>query len=68
LFNSLALCCAIAAEFAMYIAGNLVSRPDSITIYVDYHRQNLSSDISTLLQFKRTLSFPFVCLDFSLVP
>jgi hypothetical protein len=37
LFHSLALCCAIAGEFAMYIAGKLVSRPDSITIYVAYH-------------------------------
>ena len=68
LFHSLALCCTIAGEFAMYIAGNLVSRPDSITIYVAYHRQNLSSDISALLQFKRTLAFPFGCFDFSLVP
>ena len=43
----------------MYIAGKLVSRPDSITIYVAYHRQNLSSDISALLQFERTLAFPY---------
>jgi hypothetical protein len=64
----LALCCAIAGEFAMYLAGKLVSRPDSITMYVTYHRQNLSSDISALLQFKRTLAFPFGCFDFSLVP
>jgi len=68
LFHSLALCCEIAGEFAMHIAGKLVSRPDSITIYVAYHRQNLSSDISALLQFKRNLAFPFGCLDFSLVP
>jgi len=32
LFHSLALCCAIVGEFAMYIAGKLVSRHDSITM------------------------------------
>jgi len=68
LFHSLALCCAIAGEFAMYIAGKLVSRPDSMTMYVAYHLQNFSSDISAFLQFERTLAFPFDCFDFSLVP
>ena len=68
LFLSLALCCAITGKFAMYIAGKLVSRCDSITIYVAYHRQNLSSNISALLQFNRKLAFPFGCLYFSQVP
>ena len=68
LFHSLALCCTIAGVLAMYIAGKLVSRPDSITMYVAYHRQNLSSDISALLQLEPTLAFPFRCFDFSLVP
>ena len=68
LFHSLSLCCTIACEFAMYIAGKLVSRPNSITMYVAYHSQNLSSDISSLLQFERTLAFPIGCFDFSLVP
>ena len=40
LFLSLALCCAIDGEFAMYIAGKLVSRPNSITVYVAYNGQN----------------------------
>jgi len=31
-FQSLALCCAIARNFAMYVAGKLVSRLHSITI------------------------------------
>jgi len=57
LFHSLGLCCAIAGDFAMYIAGKLVSRPDSITIYVAYHHQNLSSDITALLQLQPTLAF-----------
>jgi len=68
LFHSLALCCAIAGEFALYIAGKLVSRPDSITIYVAYRTQKLSSDISALLQLLRTLAFSLGCLDFLLVP
>ena len=68
LFHSLALCCVIADEFAMYMAGKLVSRPYSITIHIAYHRQNFSSDISALLQFERTLAFSLGCLDFSLVP
>ena len=51
LFLSLAICCAIDGDIAMYIAGKLVSRPNSITVYVAYHRQNLSFDISALLQF-----------------
>ena len=64
LFHSLALCCAIAGEFAMYTACKLISRPDSITIYVAYHHQKFSSDISAMLQLQRTLAFSFGCLDF----
>ena len=36
-FHTLTLCCAIAGECAMYLAGKLVSRPDSITIYIACH-------------------------------
>ena len=61
LFHSFALCCTIAGEFAMYIAGKLVSRPDSITLYVAYHNQILYSDISSLLQLLRTLAFSLGC-------
>jgi len=68
LFHSLALCCAIAGEFAMYIAGKLVSRHDSFTKYVAYHHQKMSSDISGLLQLQRTLAFSLGYLDFLLVP
>jgi hypothetical protein len=52
----------------MYIAGILVSCTDSITIYVAYRTQKLSSDISALLQLLRTLAFSLGCLDFLLVP
>jgi len=64
LFHSLVLCCVIAIEFAMYIAGKLVSRSDPITIYVAYHHQKLSSDIFALLQLQRTVAFSLVFLDF----
>jgi hypothetical protein len=64
LFHSLALGCANAGEFAMCIAGKLVSRPDPITIYVAYHHQKLSSDIFALLQLQRTVAFSLVFLDF----
>jgi len=68
LFRTLALCCAIAGEFAMYIASKLVSRPDSITIYITYHPQKCTSDISVLLQIQRTPAFSLDSLDFLLVP
>jgi len=38
-FHMLALCCAIAGEFAVYPAGKLVTRPDSISIYIGCHPQ-----------------------------
>jgi hypothetical protein len=52
----------------VYIAGKLVFRPDSITIYIVYNHQKLSSDISALLQLQRTLAFSLGFLDFLLVP
>jgi len=48
----------------MYIVDKILSRLDSITIYVAYHHQNLSSDISALLHLQRTLGFALGCLDF----
>jgi len=38
-FHLLGLFCAIVGEFATYISGKLVSRPDVITIYIDWHPQ-----------------------------
>jgi len=65
-FHTLALCCAIAGEFAVYLAGKLVSRPDSITIYIACHPQKWSSDISVLLQIQRTRIFSLDSLLFFL--
>jgi len=39
LFHTLGFCCTIAFEFAMYVIGKLVSRPDSISMYIACHFQ-----------------------------
>ena len=67
-FNLLELCCTLAGEFAMYIGGKLVSRPDLITIYIACHPQKWSTDISILLQKQRTPAFSLNRLDFLYVP
>jgi len=67
-FNLLRLCFTIAGEFAMYISGKLVSRPDVITIYIACHRQKWSADISVLLQRQRTPALSLNSLDFLFVP
>jgi len=64
LLHTVGLCCAIAGEFAMYRAGKLVSRPDSITVYIACHPQNWSSDISILFQIQCTPSFSLDGLGF----
>jgi len=61
-------CCAIVGEFALYIGGKLVSRPDLITIYIACHPQKWSSDISVLLQMQHTPAFSLDSLDFLFVP
>ena len=68
LVHTLALCCAIAGEFAMHIGGKLVSRPDLITIYIACHPQKWSLDISVLLQMQRTPAFSLGCLDLLFIP
>jgi len=52
----------------MYISGKLVSRPDSISIYIACHPEKWSSDISVLLQIKRTSAFSLDSLDFLFLP
>jgi len=58
-FSTLGLCCAVAGEFAMYIGGKLASHPDLIIVYIAYHPQKRSSDISILLQLQHNLAFSF---------
>jgi len=52
----------------LYIGGKLVSRPDSITIYIACRPQKWSSDISVLLQIQHTTAFSLDSLDFLFVP
>ena len=54
-FHTLALCCAIASEFSIFLSGKSVSRPDAIIIHIACHPQIWSSDISILLQIQCTL-------------
>jgi len=68
LFHTLGLYCAIAGEFALYIGGKLVSRPDSIITHIVCHLQNWYSDISVSLQILHSLAFSLGCLDFLFVP
>jgi len=44
----------------MYLAGKLVSRPDSVTIYIACYPQMWSSNISVLLQIQRTRVFFYI--------
>jgi len=63
-FHTLALGCAIAGEFAMYLAGKLISRPHVITIYIACYPQKWSSNISILLQKQGSRAFSLDSLDF----
>lgn len=64
MLHTLDLCCVIAGEYAMYLAGKLEAHPNLITIYIAHCPQKLSSDISVLLQLKHTTAFSFGTLDF----
>ena len=47
--RSISLCCTIVGEYAMYRAGKLGSRPDSLALYIA-SPQTWSSEIDVLLQ------------------
>ena len=68
LFYRLGLCCGIVGRFAMYIGGKVTSHPNLITIYMAYQPQNLTSEISVLLQITNTPAFSLESLDFVFVP
>jgi hypothetical protein len=57
LFHQLGLCCVIVGEFALYVGGKLASHSDLITIYMAYHPQMLSSEITVLLQIEHAAVF-----------
>jgi hypothetical protein len=52
----------------MYIAGKVTSHPGLITIYTAYRPERLITEISILLQIKRTFPFSFERLDILFVP
>lgn len=62
--HTLGLCCVIAGDYAMYLAGKLASQPDLITMYISYYPQEWTSDTSVLLQFRHTSAFCFGNLEF----
>jgi len=68
LLHSLGVCCAIVGDSAMYIAGKSSSQPEFLSIYIAYCAQNLSSDISVLLQIQYTEAFSLGSLVFFLEP
>jgi len=56
LCHSVGLCCTIVSEYAMYRAGKLASRPNSLTLYIA-SPQTRSHDIDMLLQEQPSENF-----------
>jgi len=56
LCHSMWLCCSIFGEYAMYRAGKLASRPDSLALYIA-RPQKRSSEIAVLLQEQPSTTF-----------
>jgi len=61
------LCCSIVGEYAMYRAGKLASRPDSLTLYIA-SPQTWSSEIAVLLQEQLSPTFALGGVEFELAP
>jgi len=60
LCHSVGLCCTIVGEYAMYRAGNLASRPDTLSLYIG-SPQTRSSEIAVLLQDQPSTNFAWGC-------
>ena len=56
LCHSARLCCTIVGEYAMYRAGKLASRPDSLDLYIA-SPQTRSPEIDVLLQNQPSENF-----------
>jgi hypothetical protein len=52
----------------VYIAGKVTSHTGLITMYTAYHPEKLITEISILLQIKRTTAFSLENVDFLFVP
>jgi len=61
------LCCSNVGEYDMYRAGNLASRPDSLSLYIA-RPQTWSSEITEQLQEQTTPTFALGGVEFELVP
>jgi len=59
LCHSMGLCCIIVGEYAMYRAGKLASRHDSLAFYIA-SPQMWSSELVVLLQAKPSPTFAMV--------
>jgi len=67
LCHSMGLCCTIVGEYAMYRAGKLASRPESLALYI-VSPQTWSSEIAVLLQDQPSPTFALGGVGFELVP
>jgi len=67
LCHSEGLCCTIVGEYAMYRAGKLASRPNSLTIYIA-SPQTRSREIDMLLQEQQSANFAWGGVGFELDP
>jgi len=67
LCHSMELCCTIVGEYAMYRAGKLASRPDSLAPYIA-SPQTWSSEIAVLLQDQPSPTFALGGVEFELDP
>jgi len=67
LCHSEGLCCTIAGEYAMYRAGKLASRPNTITLYIATP-QTRSRETDMLLQEQQSENFAWGGVGFELDP
>ena len=67
LCHSMGLCYTIVGEYAMYRAGKLASRPDSLTLYIA-SPQTWSSEIAVLLQDQPSPTYALGGVGFELYP
>jgi len=56
LCHSVGLCCTIAGEYTMYRAGKVLSRPDTLSLFIATP-QTRSSEIDALLQDEPSENF-----------
>ena len=67
LCHTVGLCCTIVGEYAMYRAGKLASRPDTLSLYTA-SPQTRSSEIAVLLQDQPSPNFALGGVGFELDP